>query len=368
LFDLHAVYILRRRTCDRQLRNLPQMSTAQHEPRRTDHGGDRCALATIRPDSNEPDNRISKKESTMPDPGESPTGDRWRVVVLTNIQGGVVYHLAASVLQPLGHRIVGVVTTPGPKRIYDPAYLDVVANISPEVEVLVTSRPSKLAAVLRQWDVDLILVGGFPWRLPVDVLELPRLGVINLHPALLPRNRGRYAFEWAFRNEEAETGFTVHRMAPEFDTGAILAQVVVPIEDDDDVISLIEKMGPPLPGLLTSALERIARGEKGEPQDESLATDTPAFEPEWRTIDWSRPVRTVHNQVRSWTGQRTMPGGAFGDVDGERLLILRTRLGDADGHASGNAPGTVVAREDDSIVIQCGDGPLRIVKWEAAGD
>ncbi len=303
----------------------------------------------------------------MSDHGHSPADERWRVVVLSNIQGGVVYHLAASVLQPLGHRIVGVVTTPGPKQIYDPAYLDVIANTPPEVEVLVTSRPSKLASILREWDVDLIIVGGFPWKLPPDVLALPRLGVINLHPTLLPRLRGRYAFEWTFRNGETETGFTVHRMAPEFDTGAILAQVAVPIEDDDDVDSLIRKFGPLLPDLLSTAVGRIARGETGEPQDESLATDSPAFEPEWRFIDWTRPARTVHNQVRSWTGQRTTPRGAFGDVDGERLLVLRTRLADAEADGGGNAPGTVVAREDDAIVVQCGDGPLRIVEWELAG-
>jgi methionyl-tRNA formyltransferase len=304
----------------------------------------------------------------MSDPGDSPRDERWRVVVLSNIQGGVVYHLAASVLQPLGHRIVGVVTTPGPKKIYDPAYLDVVANTPPEVEVLVTSRPSKLVSILREWDVDLIIVGGFPWKLPPDVLALPRLGVINLHPTLLPRLRGRYALEWTFRNDEPQMGFTVHRMAPEFDTGAILAQATVPIEDDDDVDSLFQKFGPLLPDLLLTAVGRIARGETGEPQDESLATDSPVFEPEWRFIDWTRPARTIHNQVRSWIGQRTTPRGAFGEVDGEQLLVLRTRLADAEADGGGNAPGTVVAREDDAIVVQCGDGPLRIVEWELAGE
>jgi methionyl-tRNA formyltransferase len=304
----------------------------------------------------------------MSDLGDSSANDRWRVVVLSNILGGVVYHRAASVLQPLGHRIVGVVTTPGPKRIYDPAYLDVVANTPPEAEVLVTSRPSKLASILREWDVDLIIVGGFPWRLPPEVLELPRLGVINLHPALLPRLRGRYALEWTFRNDESETGITIHRMAPEFDTGAILAQVAVPIEDDDDADSLIRKFGPLLPDLFATAVARIARGETGEPQDESLATDTPAFEPEWRFIDWTRPARTIHNQVRSWTGQRTTPRGAFGDVDGEQLVVLRTRLGDAEAAGGGNTPGSVIARGAESIVVQCGDIPLRIVEWELASE
>jgi methionyl-tRNA formyltransferase len=220
--------------------------------------------------------------------------------------------------------------------------------------------------VLRAWNADLVIVGGFPWKIPREALEAPRLGVINLHPALLPRLRGRRPFEWALRNGDAEMGFTVHRMAPEFDTGAILSQVAVPIDDDDSMGTLLEKLAPLLPGLLTTALERVARGEQGEPQDESLATESPEFEPEWRNIDWSRPARTIHNQVRSWTGRRLMPKGAFGDIEGERLLILRTLPIDERSAAIGTVPGTVIRRDEDSILVHCGDGPLRIVEWEPA--
>lgn len=297
---------------------------------------------------------------------DSSGNERWRVVVLSNIQGGLVYHLVADVLRPLGHTIVGVVTSPGPRQRRDTAYFEVVANTPPEIEVLVTTRPSKLAPVLRAWNSDLIIVGGFPWKLPREVLEVPRLGVINLHPSLLPRLRGRLSFEWGFRNDESEMGFTVHRMAPEFDTGAILSQVAVPIDDDDDVGALLGKCAPLLPGLMTTALERVARGEPGESQDESLATDTPDFEPEWRSIDWSQPARTIHNQVRSWTGVRLTPKGAFGDIEGDRLLILRTSLGDEHSTGFGVSPGWVIRRDADSIVVQCGDGPLRIVEWERA--
>jgi len=302
----------------------------------------------------------------VPETLNSSENERWRVVVLSNIQGGLVYHLVAEVLRPLGHTIVGVVTSPGPRQRRDQAYLEVVASTPPDIEVLITTRPSKLAPVLRAWNPDLVIVGGFPWKIPREALEVPRLGTINLHPALLPRLRGRLSFEWAFRNGESETGFTVHRMAPEFDTGPILAQVAVPIDDEDNVGTLLDKVGPLLPGLLTTALERVARGESGEAQDESQATETPEFEPEWRYIDWSRPARTIHNQVRSWTGARLMPRGAFGDIEGDRLLILRTIPRDERGDMSGLPPGSVIRRAADSILVQCGDEPLRIVEWERA--
>ena len=215
--------------------------------------------------------------------------ETWRVVVVTNISGGMVYRLAEDVLRPLGHRIVGVLTSPGPQRRPNADYLEVVAAVSPGIDVLVSNHPNRWAAMLAPLRPDLIICGGMPWRIPPEVLALPRLGAINLHPALLPRHRGPAAFEWAFRNGDPETGFTVHRMAPDFDTGPILAQVRIPIDDEDDIGSLMAKCGPALPGLLQQALVRVARGDPGEPQDETNASKAGFFEDAWRTIDWTRP-------------------------------------------------------------------------------
>ena len=80
------------------------------------------------------------------------------------------------------------------------------------------------------------------------------------------------------------------------------------------------------PGLLRQALERVARGDPGDPQDESQATEAGLFEDAWRIIDWSQPARTIHNQVRSWVGLRDIPPGALGEIDGETLQITKTRL------------------------------------------
>jgi methionyl-tRNA formyltransferase len=297
-----------------------------------------------------------------PNPAPAP----WRVVVFTNIPGGVIYSMVEEVVRPLGHRVVGVVTTPGPKRRRSPAYLEVVAAVSPGVDVIVSNHPERWAAMLAPLEPDLLVSAGFPWRIPADVLALPRLGAINMHPALLPRYRGPAAIEWAFRNGDAEVGFTVHRLAPDFDTGPILAQARFPITDDDDIDSLVAKFGPVLPGLLGQALERVARGDPGEPQDEAEATYAGLFEDAWRIIDWSQPARTIHNQVRSWIGLRDIPAGALGEIDGERLQITKTRLLPVDTKPLEMArPGTVVHRNGERVVVQCGDGPIEILSWSA---
>ena len=111
-------------------------------------------------------------------------------------------------------------------------------------------------------------------------------------------------------------------------------------------------------------MERVARGEQGDPQDESQATEAGLFEDAWRVIDWSQPARTIHNQVRSWIGLRDIPLGALGEIDGETLQITKTRLVPAGPTKQEPAPpGTVLRRDGERLIVQCGDGPIEILAW-----
>jgi methionyl-tRNA formyltransferase len=299
--------------------------------------------------------------------GPDPAPESWRIVVFTNMPGGMIYSLVNEVVRPLGHRVVGVVTSPGPKRRRSPTYLEVVAAVPPGVDVIVSNHPERWSAMLAPWRPDLIVSGGFPWRIPADVLALPRLGAINFHDALLPRHRGPNATGWAFRLDDTETGLTIHRITPEFDTGPVLAQARVPITDDDNLSTLMAKIVDHAPALLRQALERVARGDPGDAQAEGQATEAGLFEDGWRIIDWSQPARTIHNQVRSWVGLRDIPLGALAEVDGETLQITRTRLiPDSPTAREPAPPGTVVHRDGERLIVQCGDGPIEILAWSSA--
>lgn len=294
----------------------------------------------------------------------SPTPESWRLVVFTNMPNGMVYSLVDEIVRPLGHRIVGVVTSPGPKRRRSPTYLEVVAAVRPGVDVIVSNHPERWAAMLLPLQPDLIISAGFPWRIPADVLALPRLGAINFHDALLPRYRGPNAMGWAFRTDDAEIGLTAHRLTPVFDAGPILAQSRVPVTDDDDSSTLLAKLVVHVPDLLLQAMDRVARGEQGDPQDESQATEAGLFENEWRVIDWAQPARTIHNQVRSWIGLRDIPPGALGEIDGETLQITKTRLVPDEPETQEPLPaGTVLRWDGDRLIVQCGDGPIEILAW-----
>jgi methionyl-tRNA formyltransferase len=234
--------------------------------------------------------------------------------------------------------------------------------------VLVSNHPARWAATLTPLRPDLIIVAGFSWKLPQDVLDLPRLGAINIHNALLPRYRGRgyYITAWAFRNDDREIGWTTHRMTAEFDTGSILAQGSIPIGDDDDMQTLFAPYFDLSFDLLPRAFERIANGDPGDPQNEDEATDSTVFEEEWRNIDWNDSARAIHNKVRSWASvgsTNPYPNTALGVIDGVERQILKTRLVKSN-PATAALPGTILEGNGDTMLIQCGDGPLQILRYE----
>ena len=167
---------------------------------------------------------------------------------------------------------------------------------------------------------DLIISGGFPWRIPSEVLALPRLGAINMHPALLPRYRGPAAIEWALRNGDAELGFTVHRLSPT----SIPARSWRRRASRSPTTTTSTRLWPSsVPCSQTSSGKRSSGWHEADPgrvQDEAEATH-PACSMRSGGSSTGQPARTIHNQVRSWIRVRDIPLGAFGEVDGETLQI-----------------------------------------------
>src|SRR6266496_3045104 len=113
-------------------------------------------------------------------------------------------NVVAGALQEAGAEVLLIVTTPGPPARQTEAYKDVVENKLPGIDILVTSHIRRLAPMLRDMKVDLIFVTGFPWRLPAELVALPRLGSINTHPAALPKYRGPNPIFWQMMNGESE--------------------------------------------------------------------------------------------------------------------------------------------------------------------
>jgi methionyl-tRNA formyltransferase len=150
------------------------------------------------------------------------------------------------------------------------------AHAIPVVEVGGLSAPAILDTIAA-FAPDVVVAACFPWRLPEPLLALPRLGCLNLHPSLLPENRGPDPLFWAFRRGDDHTGVTVHLMNAGYDRGAILAQREIAMMDGVTV-SALERVCAVVGGrLLVEALAELAVGTRAPiPQDESRATAYPA--------------------------------------------------------------------------------------------
>lgn len=126
---------------------------------------------------------------------------------------------------------------------------------------------------IRQLGPDLIISVYLNQRIGLELLDLAPKGCINIHPALLPRNRGLFPYFWVLSNGEAETGVSVHVVEPEFDTGDVIAQEKIEVMPDDTIQSLSYKSAKVGGDLLVQAVDDIEAGTVTRlPQDPALAS------------------------------------------------------------------------------------------------
>jgi methionyl-tRNA formyltransferase len=179
---------------------------------------------------------------------------------------------------------------------------------------------------LRSLCADLQIVVAFR-MLPQVVWNMPAMGTLNVHASLLPQYRGAAPINWAIINGEKETGITTFKLKHEIDTGDILLQETISIEENDTAGELHDKLKELGAKVLVKTVEGLADGTlKETPQSEILnakseiAKHAPKIFTETCTIDWSKPVDEVHNLIR---GLSPFPG-AFTYLNGKLLKIYRS--------------------------------------------
>jgi len=278
-----------------------------------------------------------------------------RIVYFSN-QPSEVVNAVIEGLETLGQQVLLLVTTPGTRTRPSTEYQRTVANARRDLDILVTSHMSRLAGMLRPLEPDLIFTTGFTWKLPPELLTLPRLGSVNAHPSLLPRYRGPNPLFWHFMNGEAQGGLTMHRMDAEFDTGPILVQRAIEIAPDDDVDSFFPKLlsvgGPMIPEML----QAVAAGVSGTPQPLEEASYAPLCTDAERWLNWTRPAAQLRNQVRGWGNQ-----GALATIDGQTYLVCRARTIPS---SATTQPGAILDRTDNTFLVQTGEVALLIVDYK----
>jgi methionyl-tRNA formyltransferase len=277
--------------------------------------------------------------------------ERWRIALITTVTP--IAALITPVLRELGHEPVAIISArrspPAAPRDF-PELSDTTAP--PGLDLLVARDKWSMEPLLRACRPDLAICWGFPWRIPLPALQVPRLGSINCHPAMLPRHRGPIPIAWAIRDGDSRHGVTWHWMDADLDTGGILAQAPVPMQDDDfDYTDLGPRTARIAFGLLPRVFERVAAGDPGDAQPAEGATWAGHFGEDYATIDWTRPARAIHDQVRAWAFANASSAvvGPIAELEGRHVRLTRTALAD---------PG------EGAIRVEAGDGPIWVVASE----
>ena len=225
-----------------------------------------------------------------------------------------------------------------PQTLDDPEFLNVMETLSP----------------------DYFLVVAFK-ILPVSLLNIPQKGSINLHASLLPHYRGAAPIQRAIMNGERETGLTTFIIRRLVDTGSILMQMKVSINDSDTFGTLSEKMSKKGADLLLKTLNRLKDNSLfPQEQDHSDATSAPKIRESDSCIDWGQPAEIIHNQIR---GLAPKPA-AFTYFNGMRLKILRSSVNQSNEKQN---PGSVVFCDKKLLIIQTGYGHIELLTIQREG-
>jgi len=212
-------------------------------------------------------------------------------------------------------------------------------------------------------DPDAVVVVAYGHLVPPEVLDVPRLGTLNLHFSLLPRWRGAAPVQRAILEGDERTGVSVMLLDEGLDTGPVLARREEQIRPDDESGSLGERLAALGADLMVSTLRALGEGTVAPaPQDHAAATYAPKLEPRERTIDWRHPADSIGRRVRAFA---PAPGAAT-TFRGRPLKVLRAAVRDLDGEGVPPA-GEVQVDVDGSPFVVAGSGAVTVLEVAPAG-
>ncbi len=215
-----------------------------------------------------------------------------------------------------------------------------------------TLRGEEFMAQLTELSPDIIVVVAYGKILPIEVINYPKFGCVNLHVSLLPKYRGAAPMQRAIMDGESETGVTVMQMDAGLDTGDVISCERFPIEKDDDFEAVHDKSAEIGAGLLSKTLDDIFCGRAVRtPQDDSLASYAKKIEKSDAKIDFTKTARELDFIIR---GTTPIPG-AFAYLGDKMLKICKAEVVSGKGQA-----GEVISLDGGKITIACGEGALAV--------
>jgi methionyl-tRNA formyltransferase len=207
---------------------------------------------------------------------------------------------------------------------------------------------------------DVLVVAAYGLILPQWVLDLPRLGCVNIHGSLLPRWRGAAPVQRAIEAGDARTGITIMQMDSGLDTGDILRMQELPIEADDTSASLSARLARMGARLLLETLQSLAHGSAHrQPQPTQGVTYAHKIDKAEALVDWQQSATLLERRVRAFD---PFPGACF-SWNGQSVKLWRARVCPG----AGGPAGRVLPSGHGSLVVACGDGALDLLELQRGG-
>jgi methionyl-tRNA formyltransferase len=290
--------------------------------------------------------------------------ERLRIVVFGYHTIG---YLCLQALIDQGEEVCAVVTHADDPREH--IWFESVAALARQagIPVLCPTSPNTASCVrtIRELAPDLLLSCYYRRLLGKALLDIPRLGGVNLHGSLLPKYRGRSPVNWVLVNGETQTGVTLHYMTEEADAGDIIAQRAVDIAFEDTAQTLFQKISRAALELFQDTFPLIKAGvAPRRPQDSAHATYFGGRTPEDGRIIWGRPALVLYNLVRAVTAPYP---GAFTSLRGQRLYVWSARPVPAHRPVL-QSPGTILSAEGDGCLVATGQGALLLTQVQMWGE
>ena len=285
-------------------------------------------------------------------------------IVFAGTPGFAAEHLAALI--SAGHNIAAVYTQPdrpsGRGKKLQPSPVKQVAL----EDNLTVMQPGSLRDIEAQQQLaafapDLMIVVAYGLILPQEVLDIPRLGCINVHASLLPRWRGAAPIERAILAGDKESGVTIMQMDAGLDTGPMLYKSSVAIEPADNREDLTDKLCTVGKSALLHTLENFTvLSEDAETQDDALSTYAAKIDKSESLIQWQQSAEEVDRVIRAGVGR--VPAYSF--LNGERIRLLQSRPKPS---SDSGIPGTIIQISSDGLEVACQDSSLVVTRIQLPG-
>ena len=272
---------------------------------------------------------------------------------------------ACEILRALienNYHVIGVVTQPdkpvGRKKVLEATPTKALA-LKSGIPVFQPLKIRNDYQFIVQLNPDMIVTCAYGQLIPKAILDIPSYGCINVHASLLPKLRGGAPIHHALIQGYEETGVTIMKMEEKMDTGPIYTMEATPISENDDLLSLYNRLKILGAKLLLATIPKIFQGLKPYEQNHELATYAFNIKRHDEQIDWSKPANEVYNHIR---GLSPHPG-SYTTIGETEVKIFKARIIDTD---AVDHPGNILDVHE-SLKVACSKGVIEILELQVSG-